>query len=617
MPVPNAAHSMEDSSTQRPRMGRRRRSSLTQETFDSPTDWSPASLYTTTSKPPPSSFPSFPFQSHPGNPDPGTPVPGISSRRSSYEYLSQDSSRRHSFDAQPPAAPYMAQSDQGHAGSGASTPNSIYRASAGHQLSSSASVTNLASPNAARSSASFRAPFLSPASRPSSGMWTPPAFPDPSSASLHSPAGSTTALPSTKRPLPSTRLAKPLTSSDKPWLSGRRTLTSTDRNPLSYILTLLCIFLGIAGAAALCYFGTTPDKIHRIADSDLCLILNDQFSGGELDTSVWKRDVGLGGFGNGEFEIMTSRSDNAKIVNNQLYIVPTLTSARIGADAIFDGHTYQADGCTTPQNKSACAVTSRSNSSTVIPPVESARLTTNGTKTLRYGRVEVRAKLPQGDWLWPAIWMLPQDNNYGKWPLSGEIDIMESRGNAASYPFEGVNWVRSSLNYGPLPSLLKQLTSSVPLKRAKAGYAQEFHTYTLEWTPKFMRMFIDSRLHASMDIATTKKKESFWTRGSFPATAPDGPAGAQVVVENVWEKWGGGYNAPFDQDFYLLISLAAGGTSGWFPDNLGGKPWADGSVNAMYNFAKAEGDWSKTWPQSEDDRAFRIDSVKMWKLGGC
>ncbi|KAK1226818.1 hypothetical protein PQX77_010174, partial [Marasmius sp. AFHP31] len=60
-----------------------------------------------------------------------------------------------------------------------------------------------------------------------------------------------------------------------------------------------------------------------------------------------------------------------------------------------------------------------------------------------------------------------------------------------------------------------------------------------------------------------------------------------------------------------------GGTSGWFPDNLGGKPWADGSVNAMYNFAKAEEDWSKTWPQSEDDRAFRIDSVKMWKLGGC
>lgn len=312
---------------------------------------------------------------------------------------------------------------------------------------------------------------------------------------------------------------------------------------------------------------------------------------------------------------MTSSSDNAKIVNNQLYIIPTFTSARIGADKIFDGYNYTADGCTTPQNKSTCAVTSSANTNTVINPVESARLTTNGTKTIRYGRVEVRAKLPQGDWLWPAIWMLPQDSNYGQWPLSGEIDIMESRGNSAEYPFEGFNYARASLNYGPLPNVLAQLTSSVPIKRAKAGYAEDFHTYTLEWSPMFMRMYIDKRLHAAMDLSTTKTKESFWNRGNFPPTAQNGTN--QVVVENIWEKNGGGFNAPYDQEFYLIISLAVGGTSGWFPDNVGGKPWADGSRNAMVDFAKAQDDWSKTWPESLDHRAFRIDYVKMWKLGGC
>jgi beta-glucanase (GH16 family) len=56
-------------------------------------------------------------------------------------------------------------------------------------------------------------------------------------------------------------------------------------------------------------------------------------------------------------------------------------------------------------------------------------LVTRGKQTLRYGKIEVVAKLPKGDWLWPAIWMMPQESVYGDWPRSGEIDIMEARGN--------------------------------------------------------------------------------------------------------------------------------------------------------------------------------------------
>ena len=69
-----------------------------------------------------------------------------------------------------------------------------------------------------------------------------------------------------------------------------------------------------------------------------------------------------------------------------------------------------------------------------INPIRSARLRTAKSFSLKYGRVEVRAKLPKGDWLWPAIWMLPTYQEYGTWPVSGEIDIMESRGNDRSYP---------------------------------------------------------------------------------------------------------------------------------------------------------------------------------------
>lgn len=84
-----------------------------------------------------------------------------------------------------------------------------------------------------------------------------------------------------------------------------------------------------------------------------------------------------------------------------------------------------------------CTAVSSAAAGSVINPVMSGRINTRGKKTIRYGKVEVRAKLPQGDWLWPAIWMLPEGNGtttgngttaqgtgvYGAWPVSGEIDV--------------------------------------------------------------------------------------------------------------------------------------------------------------------------------------------------
>lgn len=62
------------------------------------------------------------------------------------------------------------------------------------------------------------------------------------------------------------------------------------------------------------------------------------------------------------------------------------------------------------------------------------------------------------------------------------------------------------------------------------------------------------------------------------------------------------------------MDLAVGGTSGWFPDNVGNKPWFDGSLTAMRDFANAKDSWFPTWPQSADDLAMRVDSVKMWEV---
>lgn len=449
----------------------------------------------------------------------------------------------------------------------------------------------------------MRAPFLSPASRPTSSLWSPPAYayPYPPAAS-----NSYTTLPrKAKPPMPSSRLSHKLSKEEKPWLKQRDC-----RDRASWWLTFFMLLLGIGGAGVLCFFSWQDVKLLR--DEDLCMVLDEPFDTLDLD-NTWTREVELGGFGNGEFQMATDSSDNLFVQDGQLYIYPTLTSDTLGEDAILDGGQYTLDGCTT-DNKTACSVTSKSGQS-AIQPVMSARISTKNSVTMAFGKVEVRAKLPRGDWLWPAIWMLPKDSVYGDWPLSGEIDIMEARGNSPSYPGQGVNVVRSSLNYGPLESVQTHIFGWWSQKQS--SYDKDFHVYTMEWTPDWMRFYVDSRLQAMVNLKITGKGgKDFFKRGNYPGTATNGSSVA-VVVENIWEQQGGSAAAPFDQDFYLILDVAAGGTSGWFPDNLGDKPWFDGSSTAMIDFAKAQDTWAATWPSSEQDRALRIDYVKMWKLGSC
>jgi beta-glucanase (GH16 family) len=121
----------------------------------------------------------------------------------------------------------------------------------------------------------------------------------------------------------------------------------------------------------------------------------------------------------------TALSDNLFVSNGQLYIKPTLTSNALSdPQQIFNGGNYTLQGCTTLKtNASACSASSSDTNGATIPPVMSARLSTRGSYSIRFGKVEVVAKLPRGDWLWPAIWMAPLNSVYGSWPLSGEIDV--------------------------------------------------------------------------------------------------------------------------------------------------------------------------------------------------
>ncbi|KAF7338491.1 Glycoside hydrolase family 16 protein [Mycena venus] len=585
----------------------------------------------------------FPFQSHPGNPD---PIPRR--RSSSLESLTgasdvgphqpnlARSDTSHDAGLPQPVAPFMQAGDPRHSSSSTSisglagSGNSVYRNSAAaNMLHPSASQTalnaayaagqaglpmqELGSPNPAFASGvggtntppgtvprtysqTFRAPFLSPASRPGSSLWSPPSY--PSYPSFQGPQGSHSgsavalALPPAPAPAPSTRLAGKLTKEEKPWLQR-----SAPRARVSWWLTFFCMVLGVLGAVALCFFGF--EGVDRFTDSELCSVLEDNFDTFDLQ-NTWTREVQLGGFGNSEFQIASPFDNNSYVQDGELYIMPTLTSAWVGESTVQSG-TVTVPSCTEQGNATACTATGNGNDQ-IVNPVMSARINTQNHYSITYGRVEVRAKLPRGDWLWPAIWMLPTS---GTWPLSGEIDIMEARGNSPSYPAQGSNFVRATLQYGPMASLVEKLYGWYGLKRT--SFDKGFHTYGMEWDDKWMRFYVDSRIHTVLEISTKNSKSSFWNRAGFPATAQNGSS--EVPVTNPYTN----NNSPFDQPFYLIIDLAVGGTSGWFPDKVGGKPWFDGSASAMSEFYKDKDTWHATWPTDPADGAFRIDSVKMWK----
>eukprot|EP01089_Gocevia_fonbrunei_P018813 TRINITY_DN6466_c0_g1_i1.p1 TRINITY_DN6466_c0_g1~~TRINITY_DN6466_c0_g1_i1.p1 ORF type:complete len:291 (+),score=55.34 TRINITY_DN6466_c0_g1_i1:221-1093(+) len=231
----------------------------------------------------------------------------------------------------------------------------------------------------------------------------------------------------------------------------------------------------------------------------------------------------------------------------------------------------------------------------ILNPIQSARIRTAESFNFKYGTVEVRAKLPKGDWLWPAIWMLPRYNSYGAWPASGEFDIVESRGNSASYSAGGVNTFGSTLHWGPYAGQDKYPSTHAMYKLPSGDFSQDFHVFGLVWNESIIYTYVDSPSNIVLKVDTSS--ESFYNKGGF----------SSIGASNPWE--GSNINAPFDQEFFLVFDLAVGGTGGYFPDGMGNKPWSDTSSSAVNQFYSAINQWYPTW---KDSGSLQIDYVKVY-----
>ncbi|NNE08865.1 MAG: glycoside hydrolase family 16 protein, partial [Gemmatimonadetes bacterium] len=227
---------------------------------------------------------------------------------------------------------------------------------------------------------------------------------------------------------------------------------------------------------------------------DYELVWEDEFNGTEVDTSRWEFQtgdgcsIGLCGWGNNELQYY--RSQNATVSGGLLTITAREES--------FGGKDYT-----------------------------SSRLRTKNRGDWTYGRFEMRAKLPIGQGIWPAFWMLSTNEEYGTWAATGEIDIMEYIGSEPDKVF-------GTLHYGA--AFPGNVFSGNDFFLNSGTFNDTFHTFAIEWDPDEIRWYVD---------------------------------GAQYAAQNEWWSTGGPFAAPFDVDFHLLLNLAVGG-------NLPGPP--DGST---------------------------------------
>ena len=251
----------------------------------------------------------------------------------------------------------------------------------------------------------------------------------------------------------------------------------------------------------------------------LTLVFSDEFdSVAGLDPEVWFFETGDGteygipGWGNNELQYYLP--DNAELEGGMLKITARAeeTIARVGNQTqIFD--------------------------------YTSARINTRDRFAFRYGRIEARIKLPAGQGMWPAFWLLSQDSPYGSWAASGEIDIME----AVNLGGVGGNNVFGTLHYGDFfpGNVFTGQTYTVP-----SSATDEFHVYAIEWDANEIRWYVDDVLYS---------------------------------MQNSWFSTQGPYPAPFDHQFYIILNVAVGG-------NLPGPPNA-GTVFP----ATMEVDWVRVY----------------------
>ncbi|QDH34479.1 glycoside hydrolase family 16 protein [Porphyrobacter sp. YT40] len=274
---------------------------------------------------------------------------------------------------------------------------------------------------------------------------------------------------------------------------------------------------GMLTAALLLSGATPPPEDQPLAPLEgrgWQLVWADEFEGEALDRSKWTPEESCWGGGNFERQCYTDRPDNIAVENGLL---------------LLKAKKERFTGPARPPEIAEPGNPRLTQSHT------SGKVRTIGKHAWRYGRIEVRAKVPPGQGTWPAVWMMPDDPAYGAWPRSGEIDILEAVNIGAKCKEceggRGENRTISALHFGDFAPQNRYVDSRTALP-TRALQSDDFHVYAVEWGEGLIRFLVDDRVHLTV------------TADQWSTAAP---------------KAKGKPAAPFDQPFYIMADLAVGG----------------------------------------------------------
>jgi beta-glucanase (GH16 family) len=257
------------------------------------------------------------------------------------------------------------------------------------------------------------------------------------------------------------------------------------RKHTSKALQMLSLF-GMAFAVGSSTTSCNPDETQVVAKFDI-ITMQDEFDvAGTPNDKIWGYDIGTGtnGWGNNELQYYTDRTSNVEVKDGMLKI----TAIKEG----YEGSAYT-----------------------------SARLLTKGKFDQKYGRFEARMKLPWGQGMWPAFWLLGADFDSVGWPHCGEIDVMENRGAEPTQV--------SGTVHGPGYSGDNPVTKEYVLPNGR--FDTEFHVFGIEWGEDYINYYVDDVLYN------------------------------QITPADVNGEW------VFDQPFFIIINLAVGGNFGGPPND--------------------------------------------------
>ena len=281
------------------------------------------------------------------------------------------------------------------------------------------------------------------------------------------------------------------------------------------ILSATMITAYFGGALSIAYASDVT-----VDDTVWNLVWADEFDGDALDLTKWTHEINCWGGGNNERQCYTDSEENVSVSDGLLTIQAIKKRSK--------GYAF-------PEHMRDTAERAEK---TKRQPFTSGRIRTLENGDWTYGRFDIRAKLPQGQGTWPAIWMLPSDKYYGTWAASGEIDIMEAVNLGASCDIcdDGIeNRIHATLHYG----------GQWPDNENSGDYIQlptetidGFHTYSLVWAAGVMTWYVDGKKYARQTFED-------WNTTS-------GLADGNIL-------------APFDQRFHMILNFAVGG--GWPEEN--------------------------------------------------